>query len=251
MANSLQIDASAEALFLPETERRRSLDVSSLFSDGVLTRCDHRTSWRDSLTPQEKQQIGDVCGARYAEFAAGRSQARQLISALTGTAESVLSGSNSEPVWPEAIIGSISHCSEYCAVAVAIRSRIHGLGIDVERYEDLDEEVAEMVVTPQERAQIAKRDAHVEVSAQLGKKGHKLVFSIKEAIYKCCFPHVRSFIEFHQCQIEFDFENYAYSAVVKCNDGQQKARTFQIHGKWTVMAGHIFASAELEALKAK
>jgi len=227
VANSLQIDASAEALFLPETERRRSLDVSSLFSDGVLTRCDHRTSWRDSLTPQEKKQIGDVCGARYAEFAAGRSQARQLISALTGTVESVLSGSNREPVWPDAVIGSITHCSEYCAVAVAVRSRLKGLGIDVEPYEDLDQEVAEMVVTRQENAQIAKRDAQVASSAAMGRKAHKLVFSIKEAVYKCCFPLVRSFIEFHQCQIEFDFDNCCYCAVVECKDSQQNARTFE------------------------
>jgi len=251
VANSLQIDASAEALFLPETERRRSLDVSALFSDGVLTRCDHRTSWRDSLTAPEKKQIGDVCGARYAEFAAGRNQARQLIGALTGTADSVLSGSNREPVWPDTVIGSISHCDEYCAVAVAIRSRIKGLGIDVEPYEDLDEEVAEMVVTDQENAQIVKRDAQLASAAVMGKKAHKLVFSIKEAVYKCCFPLVRSFIEFHQCQIEFDFDNCSYCAVVECQDDQQNTRSFQIHGKWIVMAGHIFASAELERLKAK
>jgi len=152
MAISTQLSASDEAIFLPDRQKLlSSVDISALFTAGVLTRCDHRNSWLDELTPVEKKQIGDVCEKRYREFAAGRSQARMLISALTGVAETLPIGSYRQPVWPAAVIGSISHSDEYCAVAVAPRTILDGLGIDVEPFEDLDADVADVVLTDAER----------------------------------------------------------------------------------------------------
>ena len=128
MATSPQLSTSAEELFLPDRQKLiSSVDISSLFTAGVLSRCDHRDSWLNELTPGEKAQIGDVCEKRYAEFAAGRCQARQLIEVLTGVSETLLIGEFRQPLWPAAVTGSISHSDNYCAVAVAPKSLLDGI----------------------------------------------------------------------------------------------------------------------------
>ena len=193
MATSTQLSTSGEALFLPDRQRfSSSVDISSLFTAGVLTRCEHRDSWLDELAPAEKKQIGDVCEKRYSEFAAGRSQAWQLITSLTGVADTLLIGEYRQPIWPAEVTGSISHSDEYCAVAVAPKSVLDGLGLDVEPFEDLDTDVAEVVLTDAELASTAVIDSRLVRSgaAPLGGKTHKLIFSIKEAIYKLSLIHI-------------------------------------------------------------
>jgi len=251
MATSTQLSTAGEALFLPDRQKLlSSVDISSLFSAGVLTRCDHQDGWIDELTPQEKIQIGDVCERRYAEFAAGRSQARQLISALTGVAESLPIGKYRQPLWPEAVIGSISHSENYCAVAVARRSLVTGpiigLGIDVEPFENLDADVSGIVLTDSELSACGVLDAQLIQSGQapLGGKSHKLIFSIKEAVYKCCYPQVRAFIDFKQCEVSLDADSQCYVATIDCKNADDQPVHLQIKGKWLIAAEHIFASAE-------
>ena len=259
MATSLQQTASSEELFLPERQRlQNSPDISSLFSDGVLTRCEHQDSWQEELTPQEKIQIGDVCDKRYAEFAAGRSQARQLIATLTGTAEQLLIGEFRQPLWPESVIGSISHSDSFCAVAVAATDQYIGLGIDVEPFEPLDDDVADIVLTAAERESIqALALSSVPVTDQLPgerstqmarpmseSQAAKLIFSIKEAIYKCCYPQVKVFIDFKQCEVRLDFESCTYHSVISFEDASGQTVSMPVFGKWMIEAGHIFSSAQ-------
>ncbi len=272
MATSSQLSTSGEALFLPDRQKlNSSVDISALFSAGVLTCCDHRDCWQDELAPQEKIQIGDVCEKRYAEFAAGRSQARQLIAALTSTAEPLLIGDYRQPLWPENVIGSISHSDHYCAVAVVATNgstvTLEGLGIDVEPFEDLDPEVADIVITDAERAATAEFDKVFELSGTaplvdekaiasdpgnvrfikkpVSSKAHKLIFSIKEAIFKCCYSKVQTFIDFKQCEVKLDLASRTHQSVIRCKDINDQEVHLEITGKWMIESGHIFASAEL------
>ena len=77
-----------------------------------------------------------------------------------------------------------------------------------------------------------------------GGKSHKLIFSIKEAIYKCCYPQVRAFIDFKQCEVTLDLETNSYVGLIDCNNAEDQPVHLQIAGKWMIKAGHIFASAE-------
>ena len=257
MATSAQLSSAGEAMFLPDRQQSTvSVDISTIFSAGILTRYDHRDSWVDQLTPVEKAQIGDVCEKRYAEFAAGRSQARQLIAALTGVAETLPVGEYRQPLWPQSVIGSISHSDDYCAVAVSRRSVVTGLGVDVEPYEDLDADVADIVLTDSELATTRTRDAMASTMGNtlvdealidktlVGGKAHKLIFSIKEAIYKCCYPQVRAFIDFKQCEVTLDPQTRSYKGVIDCCNADDQPVHLEVTGKWMIEAGHIFASAE-------
>jgi 4'-phosphopantetheinyl transferase EntD len=223
-----------ESEFLPARQGSQSApDVSGLFPDGVLTLVEHKDNWPTDLAPAERAQLGDVCGKRLAEFAAGREQARRLISAMTGTAEPLLIGNYRQPLWPEGVIGSISHSDVYCAVAVAARDTISDLGIDVETMEALNPEVEDVVLTEAEMAATASSDRWVR----------KLLFSIKESNYKCCYHLVKAYIDFKQCEVTLDHANRAYQSTILCNSGAGVPLDLRVSGRWKVESGHIFTSA--------
>ena len=164
-------------------------------------------------------------------------------------AETLLIGSYRQPILPPAVIGSISHSDEFCAVAVAPRTVLDGLGIDVEPFEDLDADVADVVLTDAEHESTAEIDSQLVRSgaAPIGGKAHKLIFSIKEAIYKCCYPKVKAFIDFKQCNVLLDVASQSYQAVIDCQDAKGNPVHLEINGKWLIEFDHIFASAEYPA----
>ena len=73
----------------------------------------------DPLLPAERAALGQVVDGRRRDFAAGRHCARRALARLVGSPEPILSGPDREPVWPQGIVGSITHCDGYRAAAVA------------------------------------------------------------------------------------------------------------------------------------
>lgn len=229
-------NTSGEEEFLPARQLIGSApDISGLFPAGVLTLCEHQANWASDITPQEREQLGDVCEKRFVEFCAGRSQARRLIAMVTGTAQSLLIGDFRQPLWPSAVTGSISHSDHFCAVAVAPKDHIANLGIDVELLGSLDPDVVELVLTDKEISQTENSEGWVQ----------KLIFSIKESNYKCSYPQVRAFIDFKQCEVSLDLANQSYRSEIRCVDADQCDVHLHLTGKWLVEADHIFSSALL------
>lgn len=224
----------SEMEFLPARQTTQAApDISSLFPDGVLTLVEHRDNWSKALAPAERAQLGDVCEKRQAEYAAGRNQARRLIAVLTGTAEPLLAGDYRQPLWPEGIAGSISHSDDFCGVAVARDSTIADLGIDVETFESLDPDVEEFVLTPTE----------LKAAKNLPDWVSKLIFSIKESNYKCCYHRVQAFIDFKQCEVILDIDTQTYTSHIQCNNADGEPLSLQVRGGWLIEADHIFTSA--------
>jgi 4'-phosphopantetheinyl transferase EntD len=229
-------NTSGEEEFLPAPQLTTAApDISGLFPAGVLTLCEHQASWSTDITPDEREQLGDVCEKRFVEFCAGRSQARRLIAMINGTAQPLLIGDYRQPLWPADVSGSISHSDHFCAVAVAPKSQVADLGIDVETCEALDPDVVELVLTDNEIEQTENSEDWVR----------KLIFSIKESNYKCCYSRVRAFIDFKQCEVSLDLANQCYVSEIHCVDANQRDVHMQLKGKWLVDAGHIFSSAVL------
>lgn len=221
-------------MFLPATRAAATApDISGLFPDGVLTACEVRENWSDLLLPLEARQLGDVCDKRRAEFSAGRNCARRLLVALHGDPVPLLTGAYRQPLWPEGFVGSISHADEICAVALTRTDAIDSLGIDVEVLDALDDAVTDLVLTPAEQRATRNDESWVR----------KLIFSIKESNYKCCYHQVRAFIDFQQCEVELNKDEQSFTSRIVCTShlGQQ----LQIHteGRWLIEAGHIFTSA--------
>ncbi len=121
-----------------------------------------------------------------------RHLARKLCRELGVTASQILRDPKGVPIWPQNVLGSMSHDDD---VAVAVVGRIGGLvrgiGVDVEAPVPLDETLIQHALTPIEQ----ERLLHSGLSA-------KAAFSIKEAVFKAVFPTGRKFLEFDQIVLD-------------------------------------------------
>ena len=100
------------------------------------------------------------------------------------------------PIWPDGVVGSITHTGDFAAAAVAWAADIAALGID-----------SEQIIDPAAARDIA--DICMVDEATLFKAAHgrsfcefcTLVFSAKESVFKCLFPLTRKFLEFSDVRI--------------------------------------------------
>jgi 4'-phosphopantetheinyl transferase EntD len=98
---------------------------------------------------------------------------------------------NRAPIWPDGVVGSITHTGAFAAAAVAWVADIAALGID-----------SEQIIDPAAARDIA--DICMVDEATLFKAAHgrnfcefcTFVFSAKESVFKCLFPLTRKFLEF-------------------------------------------------------
>jgi 4'-phosphopantetheinyl transferase EntD len=123
------------------------------------------------------ERIGEP---RSRDFETGRECAREALVKLGVGVSIIARGGAGEPVWPEGIVGSLTHTHEYCAAAVARTSEVLKLGIDAEVHRALREGVLEIVADADELKMIRDlpKDVHWET----------VLFSAKESIYKAWFP---------------------------------------------------------------
>jgi 4'-phosphopantetheinyl transferase EntD len=160
---------------------------------GVAAEAD---DWNAALLPDEEPMIARAVPRRRREVAAGRTCARRAMARLGREPVPLPADPNRVPRWPPEVVGSITHTREFCAAAVAWRRDLHGLGLDAERAIDPSRgDIMRLVATPAEAAWLAGLgdDARPTASAVL--------FSAKEAFYKCQYPLTREFLDFSALEL--------------------------------------------------
>lgn len=132
-------------------------------------------------------RLATAADKRRAEFLAGRLSAREAIRTLTGAPATPGMDEERLPLWPETLVGSITHSHGLAAATVARRSQAVGIGLDAERQ-----------LTPERAQRLAPQilvDAEREWMASLADsergKFVTLVFSLKESLFKALYPLVR------------------------------------------------------------
>ncbi|MGO9081559.1 MAG: 4'-phosphopantetheinyl transferase family protein [Streptosporangiaceae bacterium] len=148
------------------------------------------------LYPEEEQIISRAVARRRAEFTTGRGCARRALARLGIPAGPILRQANGAPRWPDGIAGSITHCAGYRAAAVARTSAAASVGIDAEPDAPLPPGVLALIATPGERAWVA------EASSEPGVCWDRLLFSIKESVYKAWFPLTGDWLSFTDAEVE-------------------------------------------------
>ena len=150
------------------------------------------------LYPNEVGAIERAVDRRRFEFSTGRWLARQGMRELGLPESAVPCGPAREPLWPRGIVASISHSASSCALAIASREHYRGVGLDLELSSPPKDELARLIVSPAEPPAYRRGDML------------RLVFSAKEAIFKCLYPICGTFIDFHHIEVVFDHHNLSF-----------------------------------------
>ena len=164
--------------------------IAALFADGALAYQTHGTFGADSLLPQEQQYLTRAVPKRVREFAAGRACARAGLSQLGYGSVALPMGADRAPQWPAGATGSITHTDGFCAAVVATTTQIRALGLDAERADCVRPHLWRRICTAEELATLQASDAQAAVAAAT------LLFSAKEAFYKCQYTLTRQWLGF-------------------------------------------------------
>jgi len=183
--------------------------IERLFPEAVVTLEATEEMWSGPLLPEEEACLSPrAVLKRRREFTAGRVCARAALERLGVRGFPLRAAPDRAPIWPPGIVGSLSHCGDSCGVAVARVGAIIGLGLDVERARPLEGRVVALVCSDRERARIA---ALPGLPTGLGAMA---VFCSKESVYKCHYPLARTFLDFHDVDIELDPGRGAFTATI-------------------------------------
>lgn len=151
------------------------------------------------LFPEEEAVVARAVEKRRREFASGRGCAHRALERLGVAPGPVPTGERGEPIWPEGVIGTISHCRGYRGCAVARGADLATIGIDAEPHAPLPEGLIADLARPEELAGIAEL-ARAEPEVHWD----RLLFCAKEAVYKAWYPLTERWLGFEDAALTID-----------------------------------------------
>lgn len=133
---------------------------------------------------------------RQAEYFAGRWLAAAALGDFGHHNFRLLADDKRCPLWPQDMVGSISHSKAQLSCVVAKRSHYRALGIDLQAplSPAAATKLQQRILDPNERALVAEQDLpHWQLIS--------LCFSAKESIYKALYPIVQRYFGFASAQL--------------------------------------------------
>jgi len=124
---------------------------------------------------------------------AARRVARELMNSMGFATLPILRSTFGVPIWPAGVVGSMAHDDRTAVAAVGLRRDLDSVGIDIEPTVPLPPDLLELIATPQELRAIADNPL-----------GAKILFAIKEAVYKAAYPLDHEFLDFHDIEVDLD-----------------------------------------------
>jgi 4'-phosphopantetheinyl transferase EntD len=159
------------------------------------------------LFPAEAAQVANAVEKRRLEFATVRHCARLALAELGVAPAPILRGAHGAPIWPDGIVGSMTHCPGYRAAAVARSCEVRGIGIDAEVHQEVPEEVLDLVLSAEERGHVGEL-----ARTRPGVWWEAVLFSAKEAVYKVWSPLTGEWLGFEQAALTFDPDAETFTA---------------------------------------
>ncbi|GGS12499.1 4'-phosphopantetheinyl transferase [Streptomyces aureoverticillatus] len=150
------------------------------------------------LFPEEAAYVAKAVLKRQREFATARHCARLALAQVGVPPGPILRGDKGEPLWPDDIVGSMTHCLGYRAAVVARPDAVTSVGVDAEPAEPLsDPGVLDLVSDEAERATLAALAVE-----QPAVPWDRLLFSAKESVYKAWFPLTKRWLGFEEAHLD-------------------------------------------------
>jgi 4'-phosphopantetheinyl transferase EntD len=122
---------------------------------------------------------------------AARRMARELMNSMGVAGLPILRSKSGAPIWPVGVVGSMAHDNRIAVAAVGLRRDLDAVGIDIECAVPLPPDILELIATSREQRAIADNQL-----------GGKLLFAIKEAVYKAAYPLDHEFLDFNDIEVD-------------------------------------------------
>jgi phosphopantetheine--protein transferase-like protein len=215
------------------------LSIQGLFPACVTTSCCRIADAEDTLDPAERAAIEHAVAKRQQEFIAGRICARHALERrgiATGPLRRLPNGSIA---WPGGITGTISHSEIWCGAAVARRSDAAGIGLDIETVARVKENIWRRILTEEERAWL---EGQPEASTQ---QWAALIFSAKEALYKCVAALLECRIGFMDAVIIPDPRQGTFAVRLDERVAAHLPRGLRLRGRFFFFDGAVFTGLVL------
>jgi 4'-phosphopantetheinyl transferase EntD len=161
-----------------------SSTFAELFSSGVVAAELRAPGDARLLLPAEAHSVAHAVPERVQEFAAGRQCARRALAEFGLAQCPIPAALDRQPVWPGFLVGSITHTTGLCAAVVAERTCMLALGLDSEVAGAVKQELWPSICTGAELHWLDALPPAQRAAAAT------LIFSAKEAFYKCQYPLV-------------------------------------------------------------
>ncbi|MCB9891488.1 MAG: 4'-phosphopantetheinyl transferase superfamily protein [Planctomycetes bacterium] len=202
--------------------------LDSLFPRYVVVESADPAEVDGPLFEEEERAVARAVNGRRIEYRAGRVLARRALERIGCTPQAILSGADRAPIWPANVVGTITHTRGLCAVAVARSADVASLGCDVERTRRMREGVIDKVLTEGERARLGRGCAAFRAVEAT------LLFSAKEAFYKCLYPLRPRFVGFQEVEVELDLERSTFQVLAPqlSHDGWPERTRFEGRFAW-------------------
>lgn len=173
--------------------------INTEFSGAISLHCCHfyAPEYSDNLFQQYQIyrpiEIENAAIKRRAEFFAGRYCAKKSLGFLDGTAADIHIGKHRNPLWPSHIVGSISHSNSHAVAVTALKSKIRGIGIDIQDEIGIDTQltVERHIIFGDEFNTIFQSNQKLTGQTLL-----TIAFSVKESFFKAAFAEVGRFFDF-------------------------------------------------------
>ncbi len=191
------------------------------------------------LHPQENKLLNSHASEkRVVDFCLGRSAAHRAISQLLPETDtlSIGQGLKGEPIWPEGIVGSITHADGYAAAAVSKADLIRAIGVDlISLKRKVDPAIARHICLPLERDWVF---SHPQQQQQrlLG------LFSAKESAFKALYPLCKCFISFFDILFIWEAATNQFRAVLQKDLSSEFSQGYSLLIKLNQQKQHILTS---------
>lgn len=196
-----------------------------------------------ALFPEEEEQLARAVDKRRREYTTARLCARRALADLGVGPVAIVRGEKGQPQWPPGIVGSITHCGDYRAAAVARTGTAATVGIDAEPNEPLPQGVLRVVSRADERRHLDDLQR-----AAPGVAWDRLLFCAKEATYKAWFPLTGEWLGFDDAEVAFDLTARTFATrLLVPGPLVNGARVQAFPGRWTTSSTLLAAAVTLPA----
>ncbi|MBT3142628.1 phosphopantetheinyl transferase [Phaeobacter gallaeciensis] len=189
---------------MSDLDHTAALMLASPLLRGKVALASANPTGRYDAYPEEAEALKNAVDKRLRAFSAGRAAARLALKELGAPAIAIPMGEDRAPIWPPMLVGSITHTDTACLAAVGWEGEIRLLGLDLEPDQPLDDDLLPTICTEAERQWLAEQENPGQSA--------KLIFSIKECVYKAQYRLSQTLFDFDTLEIAVDLENQSFVA---------------------------------------